>query len=273
MVVVFHSEPEPPKPSVAVAEDRFDISPRFVVTAESLGHSPYIDVHEPVLMKSLLAQVGFQQYDLNGAGWADYYWENAEGRVRHVERKTWGELSDLDAVEEQLHRHLTKNPEASLTWLLEGVATPSDHGFTTYKEAHSRGNALFVANSSQHRPLKLIFSWLYGIGKFVEVVQTSSLLATATFLTAMYQSDQKAASEHTTLQRYYKQVTWHPNPQVSKLMSVGDGIGSVRAEALIRKFGTLWGVLEADPVEIARVPGIGLATAKKLLQRVGRGDV
>lgn len=246
-------------------------TPYLPAVSVVLGECPQVDSHEPQLMKSLLGPIGFRQYALNDAGWADYYWLMFDGVPHHVERKTWGELSDMDAVEEQIWRHLTKNPEAKLSWILEGVAAPDSGGYTTYKEATSRGRMIFVGSSNQHRPMKMVHAWLYQIGKFVEVHYTSCLVSTANLITAMYQSDQKES--HTTLARYYNKTTWHPNPQVKNLMAVADGIGPVKAEAIIKEFGTLYAVLSARPEEISRVPGIGMNTAKKILARAGRADV
>jgi len=259
----------PEKPKI---EKKIGATPSFPEVVDGMDHLvPLIDVHEPELMKSLLGPVGFSQYHLNSDGYADYFWQKWDNSERHVERKTWTELSSLDKVEEQIHRHLTKQPDAQLTWLLEGVATPSDHGYQTYKETHSKGRTLFVPTSGGRRPMKMIHAWLYGIGKFVEIHYTSSLYSTANLLTAMYQADQK--EQHSTLHRYYQKVDWHPNPQVSKLIAIADGIGEKRAEALIERFGTVWNVLRESPAMLSTVEGIGMNTAKKVLRKAGRPDV
>jgi len=239
---------------------------------------PLYDVHEPNLMKSLLAPTGFEEDSLNEQGWADYRWSMggvAYKPYHHVERKTWGELSDLDAVEEQLFRHI-KNHErdgAKLTWILEGVVTPTVSGYVIYKEASSKGRVLFVPAHQQHKPLKMLHAWLYRIGQFVEVHYTSCVIDTANLLVAMYQNDQKAEADHDTFARYYKSLSWNPNPQVAKLIAIGDGIGTIRAQAIIERFGTVYNVLQAQPEHLASVSGIGMVTAKKLLQRIGRTDV
>lgn len=238
--------------------------------------TPKIDVHEPNLMKSLLATAHrFEDASLNEQGWADYLWTMADGRPHHVERKTWGELSDLDGVEEQLFRHLTKHQDcgAKLTWVLEGIVAPTVSGYVVFKEATTKGRILFVPNNQQHRPLKMLHAWLYRISEYVEVIQTSCVVSTANLISSMYTSDMKEETEHNTFKRYYKTITWHPNPQVAKLIAIGDGIGTIRAQAIIERFGTVLNVLQADPKQLASVPGIGPITATKLLQRVGRTDV
>ncbi|KKK95440.1 hypothetical protein LCGC14_2672760, partial [marine sediment metagenome] len=85
--------------------------------------------------------------------------------------------------------------------------------------------------------------------------------------------DQKEG--HTTFRRYFKEMDWHPNPQVQRLMSMGGslGIGAVRAEALIKRFGTVYNVATATPEMLASVDGMGKAVAVKFLRGVGRPDV
>ena len=92
-------------------------------------------------------------------------------------------------------------------------------------------------------------------------------------LTAFYNADQKEG--HTTFQRYLKDITFHPNPMVQRLMGMGGhlGIGAVRAEALIKRFGTVYNVATATPEMLASVEGIGKAVAVKFLRGVGRPDV
>ena len=51
------------------------------------------------------------------------------------------------------------------------------------------------------------------------------------------------------------------------------GIGAVRAEALIKRFGTVYNVATATPEMLASVEGIGKAVAVKFLRGVGRPDV
>jgi len=56
-------------------------------------------------------------------------------------------------------------------------------------------------------------------------------------------------------------------------MGEGLGIGPTRAEALIRRFGTVYNVLKASTQELAEVEGIGAKLASQLLRGVGRLDV
>ena len=92
-------------------------------------------------------------------------------------------------------------------------------------------------------------------------------------IVALYKADQRA--DHTTFERYIRQVEFHPNPQVQRLLGMGEGlgIGPTRAEALIRKFGTVFRVISSSPEELASVEGIGNTLAARLLRGVGRTDI
>ena len=53
------------------------------------------------------------------------------------------------------------------------------------------------------------------------------------------------------------------------------GVGPSRKEALLRKFGSVRSIMECPPEEIAEVPGIGIATARRIkeaLQQAGSSD-
>jgi ERCC4-type nuclease len=101
-------------------------------------------------------------------------------------------------------------------------------------------------------------------------------------LIAFYRADQKEG--HTTFLRYLKEMTFHPNLMVQRLMGMGEhlGIGATKAEALIGRFGTVYNVATATPEMLAAVEWtsdkgrkqrLGEAAAIKFLRGVGRPDV
>jgi len=242
-----------------------------VVSGELFG----IDVHEPDEALSTLSPViPCAIQPLNSEGYADYLWTGAEGQ-QQVERKTWYEiLGGLDSVEDQLRRQLQAHPRVRLILIVEGVAVPSATGTTVFKETTKGKRHLFYAGKSYFLgPMKGAYAWLYEVGKYIEVHQTPTYGATLNMLTAFYKADQK--ENHTTFQRYLKEITFHPNPMVQRLMGMGShlGIGATRAEALIKKFGTPYNVVTATPEILASVDGIGKAVAVKFLRGVGRPDV
>ena len=242
-----------------------------MVSGELFG----IDVHEPKeALPTLSPVIPCAVQPLNSEGYADYLWSGAEGK-QQVERKTWYEiLGDLDSIENQLRRQLQAHPSIRLILIVEGVAVPSATGTTVFKETTKGKRHLFYAGKSYFLgPMKGAYAWLYEVGKYIEVHQTPTYGATLNMLTAFYKADQK--ENHTTFQRYLKEITFHPNPMVQRLMGMGShlGIGATRAEALIKKFGTPYNVVTATPEILASVDGIGKAVAVKFLRGVGRPDV
>ena len=132
-------------------------------------------------------------------------------------------------------------------------------------------NVVYVKGHTSSIRLSQIYSWLYQIGKFIEIYTTPNYEATCMALISFYKGDQK--EDHDTLNRYFKKMTFNPNPQVIQLMGLLPGVGEKRAEALISKFTTTWNVVSASPEQLATVDGIGKVLSRQLLQRIGRTDV
>ncbi|KKN10949.1 hypothetical protein LCGC14_1031290 [marine sediment metagenome] len=243
-----------------------------------------IDVHEPSeALPTLSPVIPCAIQPLNSEGYADYLWTGVDGR-QQVERKTWYELlGGLDSIEDQLRRQLATHPSVRLILIVEGVAVPTPKGTTIFKETTKGKRHLFYAGKSYFLgPMKGAYAWLYEVGKYIEVYQTPTYGATLSMLTAFYKADQKA--NHNTFHRYLKDITFHPNPMVQRLMGMGGhlGIGAVKAEALIKRLGTVYNVATATPEQLAsvecvsekgRVQKIGMAVAIKFLRGVGRPDV
>ena len=242
-----------------------------MVSGELFG----IDVHEPEEALPVLAPViPCAVQPLNSEGYADYLWTGVEGR-QQAERKTWYEiLAGIDSVEDQLRRQLAAHPDVRLILIVEGVAVPSPTGTTIFKETTKGKRHLFYAGKSYFLgPMKGAYAWLYEVGKYIEVYQTPTYGATLSMLTSFYKADQKA--EHGTFHRYLKDITFHPNPMVQRLMGMGNhlGIGPARAEALIKRFGTVLNVAQASPEALAAVEGMGKTGAIKFLRGIGRPDI
>ena len=107
--------------------------------------------------------------------------------------------------------------------------------------------------------------------KYVPVFMVPDYESLCVALVCFYKGDQKEV--HNTFNRHYKEMKFHPNPQVVMLMGALPGVGEKRAEALIDNFGTVWNVLSSRPEELEEVDGIGKVLSKGLLRRVGRVDV
>lgn len=231
-----------------------------------------VDTHEPseafTLLSSSLPET--EVAPLNDQGFADFLWPCFDLSFKQAERKQWSELlADLDAIEDQLRRQMQAHPDVPLMLIAEGIALTGLSGTLVYKR--SRKDAILVNKGTYSKSLNLVYAWLYQVSKYIEVYFTADLAATCTALTAFYKADQR--EEHHTFHRYLKQVTFHPNPQVVKLMGLAGGLGPARAEALIKQFGTVWSVLNAEPRQLQGVEGIGPKLALKILREVGRADV
>jgi len=239
-----------------------------------------IDTNEPVgvfaAVKPVLDNV--RVTSLNVDGYADYKWDTANGKTKQCERKTWGELlSNLDKVEEQLQRHLTKHPQIELVFMLEGIVHQTNTG-TQVLNKQSNG---FVTKGMEYRSrLSGIFAWLYEIGKYCEVIQTTSLQESCVALCSLYNADQKL--NHNTLHRHIKQLNFNTDPRITTLMGVSPGLGEVRAGALINQFSTPWNILSAgwkgEPVvknkyDLTIVNGIGKTLVDNVLRNFGRPDI
>ena len=230
-----------------------------------------IDVHEPSQAVSLISQsVPCKTDSLNEQGFADYLWETYDGSRVQVERKQWGEvLAGIDSVEDQLRRQAMAKNSPRLLFFIEGMITPHQFGTTILKSTSK--NAVWVGGYQSSTKMSQVFSWLYEVSKYLEVFQTTSYEATCIALVSMYKHDQK--TDHHTFNRYFKPMTFNPNPQVVGLMGLMPGVGEKRAQALIQKFTTVYNVVTASPEELATVDGIGKSLSVTLLQRAGRPDV
>ena len=239
-----------------------------------------IDSNEPPEMFMLTKPVldSIRVTSLNSDGYADYRWTKYDGKTKQVERKTWGELlANTDKVEEQLSRHLNKHPDVELVFLLEGLVEQSGSGCRLLHKQKSG----FITKGREYRTrLSGIYAWLYEVGKYCEVIQTTGLSESATALCALYQADQKTS--HNTFQRTIKQLTFHPNPRVVTLMGISPGLGDIRSSALINKFITPWNIVSAgwtgEPVvknkyDLTVVNGIGKILVDNVLRQFGRPDL
>lgn len=236
-----------------------------------------IDVHEPDFIADLIQQVVIvDRKPLNEWGFADYRWNGHDG-ITQVERKTWGELlANPNAVEEQLSRQHQANPDVRHIFMLEGIMVPVHDEFGAHCAIIARAkNNPRIFHQTRGSPISpnLFYTWLYQASTYIEIFQTPERDATAKAIVAFFAADQK--EDNSMFHRHLKQITFHPNPQVMGLMGImpGTRMGPITAEALISQYGTVWNVINASPEELAMQPGIGIKTAKDLLQKIGRTDV
>lgn len=222
---------------------------------------------------------------LNGemTRWGDYvwsgesvtHWPDHDGTYQ-TERKTWVDLAgNIEEIEEQLRAQQLAHPQSYHRLLVEGAGEPAINGIYAYSRVP--GRSVMAPKTLGHAgQFKSVIGKLAGWNEFIEIWFTASYPATAATIVELYQRDQKPEDERDTFRKHFKQITWHPNPQVARLVGMAwrdTNIGVEKAEQLIAKFGTAWAVCNARPDEIAQIKGISLAGAKLFLQKIGRLDV
>ncbi len=240
-----------------------------------VGNLIIIDTFEPDSIEALMSSsVDTMRKGLEPLGNADYLFFACDGHSIQIERKQAGELlSSIEKVEEQLRRELPNADETILLW--EGVIEPvmAQNGANCMAYHKAKGGDILVPGRPYNQNYGGLQAWFSQLDKCgVTVVNTTSMVATALTIVALYRSAQKP--EHTTLRRYIKEKIHIEtfNPHVLSLMGIeGAMIGEVKAKALIKRFDSLWGVISQSPEELAKTEGLGITTATKLLRAVGRG--
>jgi ERCC4-type nuclease len=200
---------------------------------------------------------------LNQNSIADYFWSATDNHTIQIERKQTSELlSEFDVIEEQLNRYLDNADEIGL--ILEGILRPHYFGCEALKV---KGNKL-ISQVVSKRPYAEIIAWLWQLDKAgITVYRSIDYMDTAQQLVSFYNNSQKP--EHTTLRRYikHKLPAWQPDPDIAFLTNI---VGEVTATKLVEGVGDRWKVMNAGVEELISVPGIGKATAEKLLKAIGR---
>lgn len=233
----------------------------------------YIDHYEPdALTSSLVTAIpNTTQVPLNTWGKADYYMVDPAGNERMIERKQLSEaLSDLDAVEEQLGRHMHECGE--LTLLVEGLGLPTPSGVQIYNYAHKR----WIAGYAHTRQPQLWKRWMgfkYSLrhNAGIEVEETAHWWGSVQFISTWFNKCMDPTS--TTMTRYVipHMAPFHKDPQVDNLCRLKDmGIGESTAIKLIDKFGSIYGVMTARYSDL--VGAMGGAWTRAFFESIGRED-
>lgn len=253
----------------------------------------YIDVHEIDVYLALSQAAECEMIDLNGGGRPDYWWVGHGNKSWGISRKQVGEvLGGLDAVEEQLSRDYPSTDQLYL--MVEGVLLPVDHAKAEVLGWSSDGRMGFRQgrrgglHGSMARPYDFSYSgyisWLEGLEDFgIHVVQVPNRAALVTAVVALYNRSQVAPEEHKTFKRVIRSKLNIPValPMVRSLMGVCDNTsrtftGEQIATALEHRYGSLWALQQANPVEIAATPlesgkrTVGPAWVKRFFEAVGK---
>lgn len=235
-----------------------------------------VDTHEPLDLVRLLDQAHeVEVKPLNELGWADFRWMGAY-KYSNLERKTWRDIAQgADSVEEQLSHHLKNHPECINRLLIEGAIEPDMKGVLVYNRMSGKNIMTPFQVGNQPGQFKKIMGQVAGWSEYIEVFYSASYAASAILLSELYSRDNKPDEEKNTFRRYFKHIDWNPNPQVSRMlgMALNDtGLGPTRVESIIKEYGTVWNAIHATPADWARIPGIGVATARDFMRKIGRPD-
>jgi len=229
-----------------------------------------VDVFEPIEILNFLSQsVDVKVSPLNAGGLLDYFWVTDHSIT--IERKSVGDLIGSikdDSLEKRLILGLQHADECGL--LVEGFMSPHGKGTVWWKSV--KGGKFQVPYRTYATPYHEIQAVLYRYDKLgISCYHTSDYFSTAVTLVSTYNNSKK--DEHRTFQRYLKKKPniMKPNPYIETLMGLsGVQVGEVRAKALIKEFGTPFGVFCQDGIDLMQVDGIGKKLAEDILRSIGR---
>lgn len=203
---------------------------------------------------------------------ADYYWVDIKNNERMRERKQLTEaLSDIDAVDEQLQRHLHNCDELGL--IVEGVGAPTIDGIQAYALTEDKR---FYRPAWKHGKQPQLmsrwhsFKWSLRHGCGVLVEQTSHWSETVYSILADYNESMKP--EHGTLSHYTHEhmPAWSRNLHIENLTRLKDlRIGEVAATKLIKEFGTFHAVINAGYADLVAI--MGGTWTRNFLAKIGKG--
>lgn len=233
----------------------------------------YIDSFEPKNIASGLKPiVDSVVAPINNWGKADYYWVDPAGNERMIERKQIGEaLSDIDAVEEQLGRHLHECDE--LTLLVEGLAMSIPRGVQIYEYQNRTGWSQGHKFGSQPTLWSRWHSFKYALwhNAGVHVEEVATYTDTIEHIATAFKKSMDPTN--TTLNRYVvpHMPPFNKDPQVDNLCRLrGMSLGEKNAIKLIEELNTVYGVMTAP---YARLVGImGGAWTRGFFEAIGRED-
>lgn len=244
----------------------------------------YIDTFEPQLIVSGLEPImSTVVAPINTWDKADYYWVDPQGNERMVERKQISEaLSDLEAVEEQLGRHLRECAE--LTLLVEGVAMPTSTGVQTY-DHYNQGDTIPHTNhqwksegwhkghthSKQPKLYSRWHSFKYSLwhNAGIHVEEVSHWKGSIEYIATAFEKSMNPSN--TTMNRYVvpHMPPFDKNPHIDNLCRLKDmGLGEKNSIRLIEELGTFHGVMTAPYSTLVGI--MGGAWTKKFLKAIGR---
>jgi len=229
-----------------------------------------VDIAEPLQIEEIVNwYLPAIRQSLRGTGFCDYLFTDVNDALHTVERKTVQDLSGrVDDLEGQLSRACSTAQYVYL--IVEGVMTPADLGKNTMLWQQKRDGTLFFPGRLANHPYKYYLGFLLRLEQAgIPVIATADMGGTAEVLVEMV----KLANDPNPsrlFQRYIRRKTIpQKDQQVQTLVNLG--LGEQKAQALIKRFGTAWAVLNAPKFDFTSVPDVGIGTYQRLYNLLGRG--
>jgi ERCC4-type nuclease len=231
------------------------------------------DVYEPDYMAQMLSTfMQVQKDNLVQRGLLDYFWFASDGHSITMERKEWSDLlSNLARLEKQLRTATNHADEVGL--IVEGIPVPLAGGEIALFQVGKNDKYLRRTKISGVKYASVMaYIWQLRRTANITTYYTSTIQATAWALKTFVENSQK--QDPTLLQHYVRtrQIKWQSNPMVETIMGIKDDdgyvVGEKKAIELVEQIGNLWDIIHLAPEEIALCSGIGIATARRLINGI-----
>lgn len=256
-----------------------------------------VDSNEPEDIIALIRQVApVQVLPINMRKLSDYFFGNPQGESFQFSRKQAGELvGNIDEAEDQIREYY---PNADHNFqIVEGIISPvkfygikvSNHSapqvstrdlgskLYCYKVENSgwieRGHSFSAVSPA------MLYAWIHRLEMAgVPTYFTVTSAETAKLITTIYKNEQKPPEEHFTLQRVIKpriQIR-QAEPLMKALLYLSDAyklrLGEKKAQAICDNYASLYHLLISPTEELAECEGIGIRTATRIMEALGRTD-
>jgi ERCC4-type nuclease len=172
-------------------------------------------------------------------------------------------------LEEQMIR--CTRTYSTTTLLLEGFYGHVGQLLCTFKEGT---NAFFRSHIYPRLRMDSMVAALIRMSEYgIEIIQSPNLEGSAVTIRLLHNQRTEAEGLATLFKkiRHNKMpVKYSSNPQVSKLLGLGNRIPERVAIELIEKFGSIWAILNSQDKDILEVKGVGKGLLEGIKKGVGK---
>lgn len=186
-------------------------------------------------------------------------------------KATWNSLKQGPEISSE--KSISSRPKhKALTFTYKVEYITDSQGVEFGLLTHGRGHNI---------PFSYIDVWIHRLAEAgIPTYYTDNWIETAKLLGLIYKNEQKPSEQHTTLQRIPRPrpITNIKNkdPFVVALVYLSQayklGIGEATAEKIAKKFVNIGDLFISPMHELTDIDGIGLSTARKILNAIGREE-